>query len=132
MCFCKCCLWCLEKCIRYISKNAYILTAMFGYNFCKSSCKESRFKFTNDLFYDNVKLITICKGDQINCRQCGQGGSIGRDNRFYVVYWKAICSLGFRGFDMGIFQRHVSGKQNHSCKEITQDKCKLDLVCCCP
>ena len=41
MCFCKCCLWCLEKCVRYISKNAYILTAMFGYNFCKSSCKVS-------------------------------------------------------------------------------------------
>ena len=39
LCFCKCCLWCLEKCIRYISKNAYILSAMFGYNFCKSSCK---------------------------------------------------------------------------------------------
>ena len=39
VCFCKCCLWCLEKCLRYISKNAYILTAIYGYGFCKASCK---------------------------------------------------------------------------------------------
>jgi len=47
MCFCKCCLWCLEKCVRYISKNAYILTAMFGYNFCKSSCKAVKLIVSN-------------------------------------------------------------------------------------
>ena len=29
MCCCKCCLWYLEKVVRYISKNAYILTGNF-------------------------------------------------------------------------------------------------------
>jgi len=47
ICFCKCCLWCLEKCLRYISKNAYILTAIYGYNFCKASCKAVKLIIAN-------------------------------------------------------------------------------------
>jgi len=27
-CCCQCCFWCLEKCIRFINKNAYIQTAI--------------------------------------------------------------------------------------------------------
>lgn len=38
-CGCRCCLWCLEKCIRFINKQAYILTAIFGQGFCVSSKK---------------------------------------------------------------------------------------------
>lgn len=37
-----CCLWCLEKCIKFISKNAYIMIAMKGKSFC-SSTKEAFF-----------------------------------------------------------------------------------------
>ena len=37
LCCCQCCLWCLEKCIRYISRQAYIQTALVGYNFCKAA-----------------------------------------------------------------------------------------------
>mmetsp|Transcript_14136 Transcript_14136/g.17326 ORF Transcript_14136/g.17326 Transcript_14136/m.17326 type:complete len:669 (+) Transcript_14136:64-2070(+) len=33
----QCCLCCLEKCIRFMNKNAYIQTAIFGENFCKSA-----------------------------------------------------------------------------------------------
>lgn len=32
-----CCLWCFEKCIKFITKNAYIYVAMRGYSFCKAS-----------------------------------------------------------------------------------------------
>ena len=39
MCCCKCCMWCLEKFIRYMNRNAYIMTAVYGYNFCKSGSK---------------------------------------------------------------------------------------------
>ena len=35
-CCCKCCLWCLEKFIRYMNRNAYIMTAIYGYTFCKA------------------------------------------------------------------------------------------------
>ena len=34
----KCCLWCFEKCMKYINKNAYIVCGIYGWNFCKSAC----------------------------------------------------------------------------------------------
>ncbi|CAN0422724.1 unnamed protein product, partial [Laminaria digitata] len=38
-CCCACCFWCLEKCIRFINKNAYVQTAIFSTNFCTSARK---------------------------------------------------------------------------------------------
>ena len=32
-----CCLWCLEKCLKFITKNAYIMIALFGKSFCTST-----------------------------------------------------------------------------------------------
>lgn len=37
LCCCQCCLWCFEQCIRFLNKNAYIQTAIFGTSFCKSA-----------------------------------------------------------------------------------------------
>jgi len=37
LCCCQCCLWCFEKCIAFINKNAYIQTAIFGTSFCTSA-----------------------------------------------------------------------------------------------
>jgi len=39
MCCLRCCLWCLEKLMRAINRNAYIMTAIYGHHFCKSCCK---------------------------------------------------------------------------------------------
>ncbi|CAF0895937.1 unnamed protein product [Brachionus calyciflorus] len=36
-CCCKCCLWCLEKFLKFINRNAYIMVAIYGRNFCKSA-----------------------------------------------------------------------------------------------
>uniref|UniRef100_A0AAY4DCR5 Choline transporter-like protein n=1 Tax=Denticeps clupeoides TaxID=299321 RepID=A0AAY4DCR5_9TELE len=33
----KCCFWCLEKCIKFINRNAYIMVAIYGKNFCTSA-----------------------------------------------------------------------------------------------
>uniref|UniRef100_A0A671UTG1 Choline transporter-like protein n=1 Tax=Sparus aurata TaxID=8175 RepID=A0A671UTG1_SPAAU len=33
----KCCFWCLEKLLRYMSHNAYIMVAIYGKNFCTSA-----------------------------------------------------------------------------------------------
>jgi len=33
----SCCMWCLEKFLKFINKNAYIQTAIFGTSFCTSS-----------------------------------------------------------------------------------------------
>jgi choline transporter-like protein 2/4/5 len=37
LCCCQCCLWCFEKLIKFLNKNAYIQTAIFGTPFCKSA-----------------------------------------------------------------------------------------------
>ncbi|XP_024861851.1 choline transporter-like protein 2 isoform X1 [Kryptolebias marmoratus] len=33
----KCCFWCLEKCIKFLNRNAYIMVAIYGKNFCSSA-----------------------------------------------------------------------------------------------
>ncbi|XP_049458988.1 choline transporter-like protein 4 [Epinephelus fuscoguttatus] len=37
LCCMKCCLWCLEKFIKFINRNAYIMIAIYGKNFCVSA-----------------------------------------------------------------------------------------------
>uniref|UniRef100_A0A3B4GMY8 Choline transporter-like protein n=1 Tax=Pundamilia nyererei TaxID=303518 RepID=A0A3B4GMY8_9CICH len=37
LCCLKCCLWCLEKFIKFINRNAYIMIAIYGKNFCVSA-----------------------------------------------------------------------------------------------
>ncbi|XP_036372903.1 choline transporter-like protein 1 [Megalops cyprinoides] len=35
---CICCLWCLEKCLNYLNRNAYTATAINSTSFCTSAC----------------------------------------------------------------------------------------------
>lgn len=37
LCMIQCCMWCVEKCMKFLNKNAYIQTAIYGTNFCKSA-----------------------------------------------------------------------------------------------
>ena len=37
LCVLQCCMWCLEKFMKFVNKNAYIQTALYGYSFCKST-----------------------------------------------------------------------------------------------
>ncbi|XP_041861493.1 choline transporter-like protein 5-B isoform X2 [Melanotaenia boesemani] len=37
ICCLKCCFWCLEHVIKFINRNAYIMIAIYGRNFCTSS-----------------------------------------------------------------------------------------------
>lgn len=39
LCCMKCCFWCLEKFMKFINRNAYIMIAIHGKNFCKSAKK---------------------------------------------------------------------------------------------
>ena len=36
LCFCKGCMWCVDKIFKYINRNIYIMTAMKGTNFWNS------------------------------------------------------------------------------------------------
>ena len=69
VCFCKCCLWCLEKCLRYLSKNAYILTAIYGYGFCKASCKAVKVETLNlfkNFYYNDCNFENIIENINIS------------------------------------------------------------------
>ncbi|XP_068106385.1 choline transporter-like protein 4 [Hyperolius riggenbachi] len=37
LCCLKCCFWCLEKFIKFLNRNAYIMIAVYGKNFCVSA-----------------------------------------------------------------------------------------------
>lgn len=47
-----CCLWCVEKFMKFVNKNAYIQTAIMGHSFCKAA----RTSFT--LLLKNVFRVT--------------------------------------------------------------------------
>ncbi|XP_077362589.1 choline transporter-like protein 4 [Festucalex cinctus] len=37
LCCMKCCFWCLEKFLKFLNRNAYIMIAVYGKNFCTSA-----------------------------------------------------------------------------------------------
>jgi choline transporter-like protein 2/4/5 len=43
----RCCLWCFEKCLKFLSKNAYIVIAMKGSSFCAASVESFRILLKN-------------------------------------------------------------------------------------
>lgn len=43
----RCCLWCFEKCLKFLSKNAYIIVAMQGSSFCAASLEAFKILVTN-------------------------------------------------------------------------------------
>lgn len=37
VCCCRCCIWCLDSCVKFITKNAYIQIALTNKNFCSAA-----------------------------------------------------------------------------------------------
>ena len=40
-CVINCCMWCIEKIIGYLNKNAYIMAATHGHGFCTGMSKKA-------------------------------------------------------------------------------------------
>jgi choline transporter-like protein 2/4/5 len=59
MCLVQCCLWCLEKCVKFISKNAYIYTALKGTSFCWSAFKSFFLILNNLAGFGITSLLTL-------------------------------------------------------------------------
>lgn len=69
MCCLKCFFWCLEKFLKFVNKNAYIMCAVHGKNFCTSARKAFGLLMRNILrvfVLDKVKMIGFYK-TTINC-----------------------------------------------------------------
>jgi hypothetical protein len=52
-----CCTWCLEKCLKYLNKNAYIQVALMGTNFCTSAWNAFNLLFRNALRFGTVAVL---------------------------------------------------------------------------
>lgn len=57
---CQCCMWCLEKCLKFLTKNAYIQIAIKGTNFCTSARRaffivlNNAIRFTTIIFLSGI------------------------------------------------------------------------------
>ncbi|KAJ3609355.1 hypothetical protein NHX12_023878 [Muraenolepis orangiensis] len=56
MCCLKCCFWCLEKFIKFLNRNAYIMIAVYGKNFCVSA--KNAFKL---LMRNIIRVVVLDK-----------------------------------------------------------------------
>lgn len=54
----QCCMWCLEKIMKFINKNAYIQTAIYSYSFCKASRSAFFLLLRNVLRVSAVNMIS--------------------------------------------------------------------------
>lgn len=64
-CCCRCCLWCLEKFIRYVNRKAYIMCAIYGSNFCMSALSAFKLLLANPaktLILDGVSFFLLMLG----------------------------------------------------------------------
>jgi len=85
----QCCLWCFEKLLKYITKNAYIMVAMYGCSFCKGA-KEAIsnlvsnvgriavVNFINNLISMLSILVIVCLSTVIEYLSL-EHGEIGRE-----------------------------------------------------
>jgi len=58
MCCIDCLLWCLEKCMKFINKHAYIITAIFAYSFCHAARKAFFLLLRNILRVSAVSMVS--------------------------------------------------------------------------
>lgn len=58
LCAIQCCMWCLEKCMKFLNKNAYIQIAIFGYSFCKAAKKAFFLILRNILRISAVAIVS--------------------------------------------------------------------------
>ena len=58
LCALQCYMWCIEKCMKFLNKNAYIQTAIFGYSFCKAARKAFFLILRNVLRISAVSVVS--------------------------------------------------------------------------
>uniref|UniRef100_A0A8C9KCU0 Choline transporter-like protein n=1 Tax=Panthera tigris altaica TaxID=74533 RepID=A0A8C9KCU0_PANTA len=64
-CCLKCCFWCLETVVKFLNRNAYIMIAIYGKNFCKSAREAFNLLMRNVLkvaVMDNVTDFVLILG----------------------------------------------------------------------
>lgn len=86
-CCCKCCLWCLENVLKFINRNAYIMVAIYGRNFCKSARDAIKLLATNPLralVLDRVTDFVLFLGRLMITSSVGVLGFYFFSHSFYI------------------------------------------------
>ena len=55
----NCCLWCFEKIVRYLSRNAYIMIAIEGKSFCTSAWRSFKLVMDNALAIGTTQTLAV-------------------------------------------------------------------------
>ncbi|XP_036861049.1 choline transporter-like protein 4 isoform X3 [Manis javanica] len=106
MCCFKCCLWCLEKFIKFLNRNAYIMIAIYGKNFCISAKNAFMLlmrniirvvvldKVTDLLLFFGKLLVVGCVGVSSFFFFTGRIQGLGKDfeNPQLNYYWLPIMT----------------------------------------
>uniref|UniRef100_A0A667XDW8 Choline transporter-like protein n=1 Tax=Myripristis murdjan TaxID=586833 RepID=A0A667XDW8_9TELE len=58
LCCLKCCFWCLEHFIKFMNRNAYIMIAIYGKNFC-TSAKDAFFLLMRNVVSAPFNVVTL-------------------------------------------------------------------------
>lgn len=78
-----CCLWCFEKCIKYVATNAYIIVAMKGKSFCPAAFEAVRLLLKNLAQVGVLNVISaflFVMGKLLICGACGFFAFLWIDN----------------------------------------------------
>jgi len=54
----RCCIWCFEKCVKFLNKNAYIQIALMGKNFCTSAKAAFWLILRNALRFGTIGILS--------------------------------------------------------------------------
>ena len=79
----QCCLWCFEKCVKFITNSAYIVCAMYGGGFCRSTKKAFKLILKNAARVATLKMIStflMILGKVVIAATCGFLGFLWIDN----------------------------------------------------
>ncbi|XP_004695200.1 PREDICTED: choline transporter-like protein 4 [Condylura cristata] len=118
LCCFKCCLWCLEKFVKFLNRNAYIMIAIYGKNFCASAKDAFKLLMRNivrvavldkvtDLLLFFGKLLVVGGVGVLSFFFSGRIPGLGKDfeNPRLNYYWLPImtCILGAYVIASGFF-----------------------------
>ncbi|XP_078285761.1 choline transporter-like protein 2 isoform X2 [Rhinoraja longicauda] len=105
LCCMKCCFWCLEKFLKFLNRNAYIMIAIYGNNFC-TSAKNAFFllmrNFIRVLVLDKVTDFLLLLGKLLIVGAVGILGFYFFTNRISILedkaptlnyYWLPLMTL---------------------------------------
>uniref|UniRef100_A0A0X3NM78 Choline transporter-like protein n=2 Tax=Schistocephalus solidus TaxID=70667 RepID=A0A0X3NM78_SCHSO len=91
-----CCFWCLEKFLRFLNRNAYIIIAIYGYGFCRAAKDAFGLILRNVVrvfVVDKVTDFVLFVGKLVVCGFSGAVAYFFLDSSFTSKYLGALASI---------------------------------------